>query len=82
MTVYMPLLKAKPGEFEAIGELTPATLNAIRPVFELCPGPDEDKVLDQAIAKATKTSRPVPWSRSTSPRLTRCGSSPRRVCRR
>lgn len=54
MPTYVPILKAKPGEFEAFGTLSAATLQAVTPIFELCPDADLDKGVRNAVTKAKR----------------------------
>jgi hypothetical protein len=54
MTTYVPFLKAKHGEFEAVGKLSTETLSRMTPMFELCPDDDLDKGMRTVVQKACK----------------------------
>lgn len=53
MTRYMPLLKAKPGEFEAYGTLAASAASGLLPLFEWVP----DASLTKAVEKPTKDAQ-------------------------
>jgi hypothetical protein len=54
MTLYRPLLKAKPGEWQAFGALPPTVASGIRAVFEIGPDADLVKAVANPTAKAIR----------------------------
>lgn len=58
MAGYMPLLKARLGEFQAYGRLSAPTIGGVLPLFEWCPDADPTKAVEKPVRDAQRWLQP------------------------
>lgn len=54
MVHYRPILKAKPGELQALGNLAPTVASQLTPFLEICPADTHQEAIAKALTPATK----------------------------
>lgn len=63
MTRYIPILKGKQGEYNALGDISPATREGLQPLIELVPsGESDDSDVQRAGSQKAMTKLALVWS--------------------